>query len=229
VRNPGECEAPEKKVTFMKIAVIGASGQIGAFIRDEALARGHQVTAIVRHPEKIPVQNPRLHVVEADILKDKVDELVKGHDAVISAYNPGWKNPDMYNEQIEGYKRIISGVKESGIKRLLVVGGAGSLEVAPGVQVLDTASFSEQVKKGVLATREVLYMLREEKELEWTFLSPPTSIKPGERTGHYRVGKDQLLKNKEGESRISTPDYAVAMLDELENRQHIRERFTVAY
>ncbi|OGN94010.1 MAG: 3-beta hydroxysteroid dehydrogenase [Chloroflexi bacterium RBG_13_50_10] len=213
----------------MKIAVIGASGQIGAFIRDEALARGHQVTAIVRHPEKIPVQNPRLHVVEADILKDKVDELVKGHDAVISAYNPGWKNPDMYNEQIEGYKRIISGVKESGIKRLLVVGGAGSLEVAPGVQVLDTTSFSEQVKKGVLATREVLYMLREEKELEWTFLSPPTSIKPGERTGHYRVGKDQLLKNKEGESKISTPDYAVAMLDELENRQHIRERFTVAY
>lgn len=213
----------------MKIAVIGASGQIGAFIRDEALARGHQVTAIVRHPEKIPVQNPRLHVVEADILKDKVDELVKGHDAVISAYNPGWKNPDMYNEQIEGYKRIISGVKESGIKRLLVVGGAGSLEVAPGMQVLDTTSFSEQVKKGVLATGEVLYMLREEKELEWTFLSPPTSIKPGERTGHYRVGKDQLLKNKEGESRISTPDYAVAMLDELENRQHIRERFTVAY
>lgn len=213
----------------MKIAVIGASGQIGAFIRDEALARGHQVTAIVRHPEKIPVQNPRLHVVEADILKDKVDELMKGHDAVISAYNPGWKNPDMYNEQIEGYKRIISGVKESGIKRLLVVGGAGSLEVAPGVQVLDTTSFSEQVKKGVLATREVLYMLREEKELEWTFLSPPTSIKPGERTGRYRVGKDQLLKNKEGESKISTPDYAVAMLDELENRQHIRERFTVAY
>ena len=213
----------------MKIAVIGASGQIGAFIRDEALARGHQVTAIVRHPEKIPVQNPRLHVVEADILKDKVDELVKGQDAVISAYNPGWKNPDMYNEQIEGYKRIISGVKESGIKRLLVVGGAGSLEVAPGVQVLDTTSFSEQVKKGVLATREVLYMLREEKELEWTFLSPPTSIKPGERAGHYRVGKDQLLKNKEGESKISTPDYAVAMLDELENRQHIRERFTVAY
>ena len=213
----------------MKIAVIGASGQIGAFIRDEALARGHQVTAIVRHPEKIPVQDPRLHVVKADILKDKVDELVKGHDAVISAYNPGWKNPDMYNEQIDGYKRIISGVKESGIKRLLVVGGAGSLEVAPGVQVLDTASFSEQVKKGVLATREVLYMLKEEKELEWTFLSPPSSIAPGERTGHYRVGKDQLLKNKEGESKISTQDYAIAMLDELEHPQHIRERFTVAY
>jgi putative NADH-flavin reductase len=213
----------------VKVAIIGASGQIGAFIRDEALGRGHQVTAIVRHPEKITVQDPRLHVVKADILKDKVDELVKGHDAVISAYNPGWSNPDMYNEQIEGYNRIISGVKKSGIKRLLVVGGAGSLEVAPGVQVLDTANFSDQVKKGVLATREVLYMLKEEKELEWTFLSPPSSIKPGERTGHYRVGKDQLLKDEKGESKISTPDYAVAMLDELENPQHVRERFTVAY
>lgn len=138
-------------------------------------------------------------------------------------------NPDIYDEQIEGYKAIISGVKRSGIKRLLVVGGAGSLEVAPGVQVLDTASFSEQVKKGVLATREVLYILRKEEELEWTFLSPPSSIKPGERTGHYRVGKDQLLKNEKGDSRISTQDYAVAMLDELEKPRHIRERFTVAY
>ena len=213
----------------MRIAIIGASGQIGAFIRDEALVRGHQVTAIVRHPGKITVQNPSLTVVKADILKDKVDELVKGHDAVISAYNPGWSNPDIYNEQIEGYKSIISGVKKSGIKRLLVVGGAGTLEVAPGVQLLDTASFPENIKGGVLATREVLYMLRKEKELEWTFLSPPASIAPGERTGHYRLGKDQLLKDKQGESKISTQDYAVAMLDELEHPQHIRERFTVAY
>jgi hypothetical protein len=213
----------------MKVAIIGASGFIGSYVRDEALARGHQVTAIVRHPEKITVENPHLTVVQADILKDKTDQLVKGHDAVISAYNPGWGNPGLYNEEIEGYRAIISGVKKSGIRRLLVVGGAGSLEVAPGVQVLDTASFSEQVKKGVLATREVLYMLKEEKELEWTFLSPPTSIAPGERTGNYRVGKDQLVKNKEGESKISTQDYAVAMLDELENPQHIRERFTVAY
>jgi putative NADH-flavin reductase len=213
----------------MKIAIIGASGQVGAFIRDEALLRGHHVTAIVRHPEKITVQNPSLTVVKANILKNKVDELVKGHDAVISAYNPGWSNPDIYNEQIEGYKAIISGVKKSGIKRLLVVGGAGTLEVAPGVQLLDKASFPENIKGGVLATREVLYMLRKENELEWTFLSPPASIAPGERTGHYRVGKDQLLKDKQGESKISTQDYAVAMLDELEQPQHIRQRFTVAY
>jgi putative NADH-flavin reductase len=213
----------------MKIVLIGASGQIGSFIRDEALARGHQVTAIVRHPEKITVRNPRLTVVKADILKDKVDKLVKGHDAVISAYNPGWSNPDIYNEQIKGAKAIISGVKKSGVKRLLVVGGAGTLEVAPGVQLLDAVTFPENIKGGVLATREVLYMLRKEKELEWTFLSPPSSISPGEQTGHYRVGKDQLLKNEKGESKISTQDYAMAMLDELEHPQHIRERFTVAY
>lgn len=222
-------EVLERKVAFMKVAIIGASGQIGAFIRDEALARGHYVTAIVRYPERITAQDPHLTILEADILRDKVEELVKGHDAVISAYNPGWSNPDIYNEQIKGYRAIITGVKTSGIKRLLVVGGAGTLEVAPGVQLLDRTSFPEQVKKGVLATRETLYMLKEEKGLEWTFLSPPASIAPGERTGHYRVGKDQLLKNEKGESRISTQDYAVAMLDELENPQHVRERFTVAY
>jgi putative NADH-flavin reductase len=213
----------------MKIAIIGASGQIGSFIRDEALARGHQVTAIVRHPEKITVRNPLLTILKADVLKDKVDEVVKSHDAVISAYNPGWDNPGIYNEQIKGARAIIDGVKRSGVKRLLVVGGAGSLEVAPGVQVVDTMNVPDQIKGGVLASRETLYMLRQEKELEWTFLCPPSAIAPGERTGHYRVGKDQLLKNEAGESKISTQDYAVAMLDELEHPRHIRERFTVAH
>jgi putative NADH-flavin reductase len=212
----------------MRIAIIGASGFIGSYIRDEALARSHQVTAIVRHPEKITVQNPRLTIVKADILKDKVDELVKGHDAVISAYSASRSSPDVYNEHVKGAKAIISGVKKSGIKRLLVVGGAATLEVTPGVQLLDTMS-PEQVTDGMLATKETLYMLRKEGELEWTFLSPPASIAAGERTGHYRVGKDQLLKNKEGESKISTQDYAIAMLDELEHPQHIRERFTIAY
>ncbi len=213
----------------MKVAIIGASGKVGSFIRDEALARGHQVTAIVRHPEKITVRNPRLRVVKADVLKDKVDELVKGHDAVISAYNGGWDNPDIYSTGIKGAKAIISGVKKSGIRRLLVVGGAGSLEVAPGVQLIDVMAFPEDVKGAVLATRETLYMLKKEKELEWTFLCPPQNLNPGERTGRYRMGKDQLLKDKNGESKISTQDYAVAMIDEMEHPQHIRERFTVAY
>ena len=212
----------------MKVAIIGASGFIGSCVRDEALARGHQVTAIVRHPEKITVQDPRLHVVKADILKGNVNEIVKVHDAVISAYSAGRSGSGIYDEQIEGYKAIISGVKKSGIKRLLVVGGASTLEVSPGVQLIDTMS-PEQITQGMLATREMLYMLRKEKELEWTFLSPAATIASGERTGNYRVGKDELVKSKEGESKVSTQDYAVAMLDELENPQHIRERFTVAY
>jgi putative NADH-flavin reductase len=168
-------------------------------------------------------------VVKADILKDEVEKLAGGHDAVISAYNPGWSNPDIYQEQVKGAKAIINGVKKSGIKRLLVVGGAGSLEIAPGVQLIDRINVPEQIKGGILATRETLYMLRKENQLEWTFLSPPETIEPGERTGHYRVGKDQVLKNEKGESKISTQDYAVAMLNELEHTQHIRERFTVAY
>ena len=213
----------------MKITIIGASGGIGSYIRDEALARGHQVTAVVRHPEKITTKNPLLTVVKADILRDKVDELVRGCDAVISAYNPGWDNPDIYNEQIKGARAIFNWVKKSGVKRLLVVGGAGSLEVAPGIQLLDTIDVPKEKLGGPLATREILYMLRKEKEINWIFLSPPLHIKPGERIGRYQVGKDQLLKNEEGESKISTQDYAVAMIDELEHPQHHRERFTVAY
>ena len=228
VSNGRRREGRERKVTFVKVAIIGASGFIGSYVRDEALARGHQVTAIVRHPEKITVQDPRLNVVKADILEGRLDELVKGHDAVISGYSAGRSSSRVYDEQIEGYKAIISAVKKSGIKRLLVVGGASTLEVSPGVQLIDTMS-PEQITQGMLATREMLYMLRKEKELEWTFLSPAATIAPGERTGHYRVGKDELVKNKEGESKVSTRDYAVAMLDELENPQHIRERFTIAY
>ncbi len=213
----------------MKIALIGASGNIGSAIRDEALSRGHQVTAIVRRPERITVTNPNLTVVKGDVLEGKVDELVKGQDAVISAYNPGWDNPDMYNEQIKAYQAIIDGVKKAGVKRLLVVGGAGTLEVSPGVQLIDTMDLPEQVKGGVLATRETLYMLQKETELDWTFLSPSMNIASGERTGRFRLGKDQLIKNEAGESRISTQDYAVAMIDELENPKHSRQRFTVGY
>ena len=108
------------------------------------------------------------------------------------------------------------------------MGGASTLEVSPGVELIDTMS-PERITPGMLATRQLLYMLRKEGDLEWTFLSPPATISPGERTGHYRTGKDQLVKNKEGESKISTQDYAVAMLDELERPRHVRERFTVGY
>lgn len=213
----------------MKVAIIGASGNIGSVIRDEALTRGHAVTAIVRNPERITIKHPSLTVMKGDVLKDNVDQLIQGHDAVISAYNPGWNNPNIHDDTIRAYRAIIAGVKKSGVNRLLVVGGAGSLEVSPGVQLIDTMKVPELIRAGILGLREVLYILRKEKDLDWTFLSPAATISPGQRTGHFRLGKDQVLQDANGESKISREDYAVAMVDELEKPKHSRERFTVAY
>ena len=213
----------------MKIALIGATGFIGSVVLQEALNRGHQVTAIVRHPENLP-QHPNLVAQRGDVRNEtETTTLVAGHDAVISAYSPGRDVPDLYQQHISAYRAIIDGVKDAGVRRLLVVGGAGSLEVAPGVQLVDTPEFPAAWKPGSLSTREVLYLLRDEPELEWTFLSPSAMIAPGERTGEFRLGTDQLLIDTNGESRISLEDYAAAMVDELENPKHVRQRFTVGY
>lgn len=213
----------------MKIALIGATGFVGSAILKEALERGHEVTAIARHPEKLTA-HPKLHAQKGDIYNaDEVARLVAGHDAVISAFNPGWTNPDIYDLQVKGTKTIIAGVKKAGIKRLLSVGGAGSLEVKPGVQSVDLPEFPKEWKQGALATREALNLLRKETDLEWSFLSPSADLSPGERTGTFRLGKDQLLTDASGKSRISTQDYAVAMLDEVERPAHVRQRFTVGY
>lgn len=156
----------------MKIALIGATGFVGSAILKEALDRGHEVTAIVRDPEKLQ-PHPNLHPQKGDVSgTDEVARLVAGHDAVISAFNPGWGNPDIYNQQVKGTKAIISGVKKAGVMRLLFVGGAGSLEVKPGVQSVDLPEFPREWKQGALATREALNMLRTETSLEWSFLSP---------------------------------------------------------
>lgn len=213
----------------MKIALIGATGFVGAAILREALNRGHEVTAIVRHPEKI-TPHPKVRPQKGDVYnEDEVARLVAGHDAVVSAFNPGWGNPDIYNQQIKGARAIINGVKKVGIKRLLFVGGAGSLEVKPGVQALDLPGFPAEYKPGALATREALNMLRKESGLEWSFLSPSADLVPGQRTGKFRLGADQMLKDASGKSRISVEDYAVAMIDEVERPAHIRQRFTVGY
>ncbi|HKT34626.1 MAG TPA: NAD(P)-dependent oxidoreductase [Nitrospira sp.] len=213
----------------MNIALIGASGFVGAAILQEALNRGHEVTAIVRNPEKLHAHR-NLRPLKGDVYnQDQVARLVAGHDAVISAFNPGWTNPDIYNEQVKGTRAIIDGVKNAGIKRLLFVGGAGSLEVKPGVQSVDLPGFPAEYKQGALATREALTMLRQETALDWSFLSPSADLFPGQRTGRFRMGTDQLLKDAKGESRISVQDYAMAMIDELEKPTHIRQRFTVGY
>lgn len=213
----------------MKIALIGATGFVGSAILKEALDRGHEVTAIVRHPEKL-TPHPKLRAEKADVCQvDEVARSVMGHQAIISAFNPGWSNPDIYNQQIKGAQAIINGVKKAGITRLLFVGGAGSLEVKPGVQALDLPGFPAEYKQGALATRETLNLLRKETELDWSFLSPSADIAPGQRTGTFRLGKDQMLSDTNGQSRISTEDYAMAMIDEVEKPAHLRQRFTVGY
>ena len=213
----------------MKIALIGATGFVGSAILKEALDRGHEVTAIVRHPEKVqPCQ--KLRPVKGDVYNaDDVARLIMGHDVVISAFNPGWGNPDLYSLQVKGTQAIITGVKKAGITRLLFVGGAGSLEVKPGVQALDLPGFPAEYKQGALATREALNMLRKESNLDWSFLSPSADLFPGQRTGNFRLGTDQVLKDTNGQSRISTQDYAMAMIDEVERPAHVRQRFTVGY
>lgn len=213
----------------MKIALIGATGFVGSAILKEALDRGHEVTAIVRHTEKLQ-PHPKLNSQKGDVYNaDDVARLVAGHDAVISAFNPGWTNPDIYNQQVKGTEAIIKGVKQAGIKRVLWVGGAGGLEVKPGVQSVDTPEFPKDWKQGSLATREALNQLRKESGLDWSFLAPSADLSPGQRTGKFRLGTDQLLKDANGQSRISVEDYAMAMINEVEKPAHIRQRFTVGY
>ncbi len=213
----------------MNIALIGATGFIGAPVLSELLSRGHKVTVLARTPSKLAPQ-PGLTVVAADALDAaQVAQAVAGHDAVISAYNPGWSEPKIYDVFLQGSQAILEGVKQSGVKRLLVVGGAGSLFVAPGLQLVDTPEFPAQYKQGALAARELLNRLKGETTLDWSFVSPPIGLAPGARTGQYRLGADELLPGKgEQPAGISVPDLAVAIVDEIEQPRHVQRRFTVA-
>jgi uncharacterized protein len=213
----------------MKIVLLGATGFVGSALLGEALRRGHKVTAIVRDPEKLARQDGLLARIGDVYDTALLATLIRGHDAIISAFNPGWKNPNLHDDQVRGTTSIIAAVKTAGIHRVLWVGGAGGLEVKPGVRVLDGPDFPDWVRPGSLATFEALEQLRREPELEWSYLAPSAEMFPGERTGKFRLGMDQLLVDANGQSRISVQDYAVAMIDELENPRHIRQRFTVGY
>jgi putative NADH-flavin reductase len=155
--------------------------------------------------------------------------MLRGHDAVISAFNPGWENPHLYDEQVKGTTSILVAITESGIRRVLWVGGAGGLEVKPGVRVIDAPDFPDWVKPGSLATMNALDQLQQHPELDWSFLAPSAQMAPGVRTGKFRSGSNALLVDAKGDSKISVQDFAVAMIDELEKPSHVRQRFTVGY
>lgn len=217
----------------MKIALIGATGFVGSAVLEELLSRGHEVVALARSPGKL-AERAGLSVVSGDAQDPaQVAQFAAGRDAVISAYNPGWNAPDLYAEFMKGSAAIAAGVKQSGVKRLLIVGGAGSLFVAPGVQLVDTPGFLDAVPQNIVpgaqAARDELKRLANETSLEWTFLSPPAGLAPGARRGTYRIGGDQLLMDGAQPAGISTADLAVAIVDEIEKPRHIRKRFTVAH
>ncbi|MBA2676197.1 NAD(P)-dependent oxidoreductase [Ramlibacter sp.] len=212
----------------MNIALLGASGYIGSALRAEALARGHAVTALVGRPERIPAA-PNLTARRADVLDaDGLAQLLRGHDAVLSAFS-GHAQDDVRGYYMQGMRGILAAVRTSGVPRLLVVGGAGSLEVAPGKQVVDGPDFPAQWKASAEGARDALNLLRDTPDIDWTMLSPAAMISPGQRTGVFRLGGDQLLVDANGKSAISVEDYAVAMLDELAQPMHGRARFTLAY
>ncbi|MFC4277117.1 NAD(P)-dependent oxidoreductase [Achromobacter aloeverae] len=200
------------------VALIGASGNAGARILKELSDRGHHVTAIARNAEKI-AKLPNVTARHGDVYdKDGLVALLRGHDAVISAVHFTASDPHV----------LIDAVRAAGVRRYLVVGGAGSLEIAPGQRLVDQPDFPQAYKVEATKGAEFLDLLKGVQDLDWTFLSPSAMFIPGERTGKFRLGTDQLLAGEHGSS-ISFEDYAIALVDELETPAHVRRRFTVGY
>lgn len=201
----------------MKIALLGATGFVGSALLKEALRRGHTVTAIARHPKKLE-EHERLIAKAGDIYDTAgLAALIHGNDALMSAFNPGWKNPNLYDDQVRGTTSIIAAVKKAGLTRAPWVGGAGGLEMKPGVRVVDSPDMPDWMWSAKGTGARVIFSGRR------------LQMQPGERAGKFRLGTNQLPVDAKGQSRISVQDYAVAMIGELENPAHIRQRFTVGY
>lgn len=215
----------------MKIAIIGATGFVGSALVKEFASRGHDITAIARNPSEEVPEN--VTIVKANIFDtNTLANILKGHKAIVSAYNPGWTNPNIYNDFIAGARSIQEAVKLSGVKRYITIGGAGSLYVAPGVQAVDGADFPKEYYPGASAARDYLNLLREEKELDWAFFSPAFEMHPGittGRTGSYRLGLENPVFDDNNRSILSVEDLAVVIADETEAPKHHQLRFTAAY
>ncbi|MBN9244125.1 MAG: NAD(P)-dependent oxidoreductase [Mesorhizobium sp.] len=212
----------------MKIALIGASGYVGGALLKEAAGRGHAVTAIVRNPAKVAEQ-AGVTAIKADVTDAKaLADLLKGHDVVVSAFNGGWGDPDIYTKHMAGSKAIAAAAEAAGV-RLVEIGGAGSLRAPDGSQLVDSPDFPAGYKDGARAARDALTALQKGDWKDWTLVSPAITLAPGQRTGKYRLSLDNPVFDAKGESHISVEDFAVAVLDEAETPKHFGERFTVGY
>jgi putative NADH-flavin reductase len=213
----------------MKIAIIGATGFVGSAILNELAGRNHELTAIARTPK----DTSEAKWVAADIFNiDSLAETLKGHDVIINAYNPGWTNPNIYNDSIAGSKAIQEAVKKSEVRRFITIGGAGSLYIAPDLQLVDTPEFPKEIFDGANAARHYLEIIKEERELDWAFFSPAIEMHQGTktgRTGKYRLGLENPVFNEEQRSILSVEDLAVVIADEAETPKHHQVRFTAAY
>ncbi|MCX2496123.1 NAD(P)H-binding protein [Pedobacter sp. PF22-3] len=216
----------------MKVALIGASGFVGKAILNELVSRGNDVIAIARDTDKIGSTDEKVSKVSVDVLDtEKLAAVLAGADAVVSAFNAGWTNPNLYNDTVEGANAIQAAVKASGVKRYIFIGGAGTLQI-DGQQVVDGPNFPAEIKPGATAVRDYFNTLKQEKELDWLFFSPAIEMHPGittGRTGKYRLGKTSPVFNEEGRSILSVEDLAIVIADELENNAHHQEQFTAAY
>lgn len=211
----------------MKLIVFGASGLLGPRLVDEALARGHEVTAVARDAARLDAHGGRVRVASADATDpDSVAAVATGHDAALSAVLQH-ERPAMLVDAARG---LLEGLALAGVPRLVVAGGAGSLRVPSGERLMDTPGFREEWRPEAQAAGEALEVFRgADTEVSWSYVNPGAVLEPGERTGRYRVGDDELLTDEQGNSRITMEDFAIAMLDEAEDQKHPRARFTAAH
>ncbi len=215
-----------------KIAVIGATGFVGTQVVKELENRGYFVNALARNISKIS-ETENVKAIEADVYNtSELAHVLKGNDAVISTFNPGWTNPNIFEDFLKGAKSIEKAIEESGVKRFIVVGGAGSLYIAENIQLIDTPEFPAEIKPGAEAARQYLEIIKKNTELDWTFFSPAIEMHQGTagvRKGTYRTALENPVFDENGRSILSVEDVAVALVDELENNQFVKLRFTAAY
>lgn len=215
-----------------KVAVIGATGFVGTQVVKELANRGYFVNALARNTSKIE-ESENVKAIAVDVYNtSELAEILKGNDAVISTFNPGWTNPNIFEDFLKGAESIEKAVEESGVKRFITVGGAGSLYIAENLQLIDTPEFPAEIKPGAEAARQYLEMIKKNENLDWTFFSPAIEMHQGTagvRKGTYRTALENPVFDESGRSVLSVEDVAVALVDELENGKFVKQRFTAAY